>query len=200
MSEGFAPTPYLGRVMSGDSFLGTAFAVTRTHLITCAHVARLVDHEGRIVLLTGEDFPVVRTGTPADLDSTISTDLAILEIGGSTSCSPVALLEKCTLDQYSRFKALRFWSAGFSQSDKGRSRTICQVNVAHETFREDILNDVQLIGGFPHGMSGSPILCSKGDEVLCFGVLYLGSEGAASSRFISSFHVVSFATQWLSPS
>jgi tetratricopeptide (TPR) repeat protein len=171
-----------------NDFLGSAFFVTPTVLVTCAHVV------GVRARLTGDttdrswqsDLRVLDTLGTMGVGEIVGDDLAFLE---ATHPGMDVVLPWCSdLDE----RVLRAFSgrlavAGFLGLDGtavyGRGRDL---RSAVATAIDGFVREGQVDGLAPQGLSGSPLLIEAGDRLLVGGMLIVGGRRAAHAGFLAS--------------
>ena len=184
--RGCAPFNFIvrieGRIDKERKFCGTGFLISPRHLLTCAHVVNGVD-PGDIRVRCADQPGESRRGA---LVATCLPDVALIRLDEQISQRPVPLITNVRTELEPAIAEQRPVIVGFSSSHPEmlvESRMTRITSSLGEVATGRLL-EVQIEGGRGGGMSGSPVLVEVSGAVACLGMLYLGGEGAATSRFL----------------
>jgi WD40 repeat protein len=192
------PLDFLVRIERGTAkksgFCGTGFLISPRHVLTCAHVVlgrmpaeedthdALVD-PGNILVRRVDEFTGFLRGT---LIGVGLPDAALIVLEESVPATPLRLITNVRAEQAEGIAKQRPRVAGFSGAHPNTlveseiTRIVSWLGAAEP----GLLLEVQIEGGRGSGMSGSPVLVEVSGAWACLGMLYLGGEGAATSRFM----------------
>lgn len=193
-------------LVEGDSaeFRGTGFLVAPQHVVSCAHV--LCGHtqwtkekaEGPHDQIANVSLSFGENPGPDDRRMGIKfvcdkPDLALITLDKPVRSQPVRLVSGLTSDHKTALTQVKRQVIGFSQMEdtlqyrdvEGRLGFIAD-------FHTQRVRRIQVNHGLSHGMSGSPFLVESGGEAVCFGLAFLGGDGASMSCLIAAGTVIEF--------
>lgn len=169
-------------------FCGTGFLVSSQYVVTCAHVVECRDIEsdrdrGDILVRCAGELNQCYRGAVVGVSL---PDAVLIRLEKPLAQKPVQLLVNIRTQHESAITEQGAFVAGFSSSHPdtpvvSRIKRIVD-SLGAATTRQ--LLEIQIEGGRARGMSGSPVLVKVSGEYACLGILYLGGEGAATSRFM----------------
>lgn len=202
---------YIFRIFGGTrsqqpAFLGTGFLVTPRWLITCKHVVMepAFGQEGKPKLIQEQLL--------IQLNETIGTrihvssenvkfdddfDIALIELPKPINVPYPQLVRRITRNVESFLERQRFSAIGFKMTTKGRRRDHASIRLIMPVYDDHTghLTEIQFRGGPAKGCSGGPVIYDSFEEDVCVGMLYLGSEPAATARVIASDELRQFISK-----
>lgn len=159
---------------------GNGIVISPNAVVTCRHVIE----KSHSILCGTRVCHARRVRTSRDWD------LGCLFFDALPGVKPVPLYRA------SKVSGLPLSATGFQQDDRGlRLDRIPELTVRIQQKSRRALQAVQLNGGAPSGMSGSPVVVSAGGNQFAVGMLWLGQEQAATSRMIAADTIAAFLAE-----
>jgi hypothetical protein len=137
---------------------------------------------------------------PASADRRIGTcvawskpDLALIALDSPVSTPPLRLLSGLSSNHKAALARIQGKVVGFSQTD---DMLVERHNEGHLALIVEFLTQrvlrIQVEGGLARGMSGSPLVVELESGTVCFGMAFLGGDGASNSCLIGAGTVIDF--------
>lgn len=184
--------PIMRRAAGNHSdLLGTGLVLSWSTILTCAHIFenRFV-HNGAMKL--PESVVVFSNGIalqPSRIEIEETLDLCCMHFNEVVKGGPLRLVRS------TRLAGMKMIAVGYVPGPKGPHRNVTRgLSVIHELQSEESgwLQFGQLRGGLPRGFSGGPVIAKTKAGLEIVGLLQLGGERAATSRFIGVDPIASF--------
>jgi hypothetical protein len=173
---------------SAIHLLGTGIAVAPNVVLTCAHVFKNKLIRNEKTLLPEAEVCLGSKGIKPDyIRAEEKLDLCSVHFNFPPGLKPIQFFRSA------RLQGSRITAAGYVPDSPSRHVTRDLV-VIHDLRVEDTpwVRFGQLQGGLPHGFSGGPVIIGTKKGLRPVGMLQLGSETSATSRFIGADLIVSF--------
>ena len=185
----------------GGSVGLTGFLVSSQYVMTCAHVAVPADELREPISPERiQELPQVgvriqfEDGSQAtgEVVEYAVPDCALIRLDQPLHRLPVRLFANLRSEHEPSILRRHPFVGGFPASPPDELMR-SPVGPSVSSLAGTDLFDFQIEGGLPRGMSGGPALVEISGEWFCIGMAYLGREGAATSRLVSSQTLLAFA-------
>lgn len=192
--------PYVVRIMysskrEGLKLLGSGIIINPDVVLTCWHVVQKFspDIDNVVIHVNKENEPISFLNFKRHENS----DIVALYLKKSIFIEPPTLLYNFEPYLSNEFRKHTFPIFGYKARDNGKQLRRCDADVWMPEYCEHSehqwkLWEVQVQGGIPAGNSGGAILMHRDGNIACLGMVFLGSDPAATSRIISSDLITEF--------
>jgi len=196
---------FVARIHAPDGiFLGTAFLVAPNYVVTCRHVLTPANESMKtscdVLFSGGGNEPNRILGTVEKTSGTQEEnsegyDLVLVRLADAPGTRAVRLLKGFTFSDRHSLARAEWTVIGYSGRDASQYRRVEVIEAPPRfTATQDTgsLLEAQIDHGIANGCSGGPLLVEASREWFCLGMVYVGGEASATSRFVLADCIVDF--------